>query len=252
MLLLVDIGNTSTTIGICTNKETKAIAQLSTMKADSNIEEHSNILRDLIKKHQLPMPTGGIVCSVVPDITNLLITAVKNSFGIEMLNLHHNLKTGLEFSIKNIESLGADRIANAVAAGNLYKGNLIVVDFGTATTFCVITENMEYRGGAIMPGPGLSADVLAEKTARLPRVELKAPDNILGNDTTDNIRNGVILGHAGAVERIIKEIAKEMNGVFTVIATGGYASLIVPHLKIDHTNSILTLEGLRFIYKLNT
>ncbi len=103
-----------------------------------------------------------------------------------------------------------------------------------------------------MPGPGLSADVLADKTARLPRVELTTPDNILGNDTTDNIRNGVILGHAGAVERIIKEIAKEMNEVFMVIATGGYASLIVPHLNIDHTNSILTLEGLRFIYKLNT
>ncbi len=252
MLLLIDIGNTNTTIGTCINKETKAIAQLSTMKSDSNIEEYSAILKDLIKKHQLQTPTAGIVCSVVPDITNLLISAVKASFGIEMLNVHHNLITGLEFSIKNIENLGADRIANAVAASNLYKGNLIVVDFGTATTFCVITDNMEYMGGAIMPGPGLSADVLADKTARLSRVELTAPGNILGNDTTDNIRNGVILGHAGAVERIIKEIAKETNEVFTVIATGGYASLIVPHLNIDHTNSILTLEGLRFIYKLNT
>ena len=252
MLLLVDIGNTSTTIGTCINKETKALAQLGTMKEDSNSEEYSDILKNLIEKHQLPMPAGGIVCSVVPDLTNQLISAVKNSFGIEMLNVHHNLKTGLKFSIKNIESLGADRIANAVAAGNLYKGNLIVVDFGTATTFCLITDNMEYRGGVIMPGPGLSADVLAEKTARLPRVELTAPDNILGNDTPDNIRNGIILGHAGAVERIIKEIAEEMNEVFTVIATGGYASLIVPHLNIDHTNSILTLEGLRFIYELNT
>ena len=252
MLLLIDIGNTNTTIGTCINKETNAIAQLSTMKSDSNIEEYSAILKELIKKHQLQMPTGGIVCSVVPDLTNLFISAVKASFGIEMLNVHHNLKTGLKFSIKNIENLGADRIANAVAASNLYKGNLIVVDFGTATTFCVITDNMEYMGGAIMPGPGLSADALADKTARLPRVELTAPGNILGNDTTDNIRNGVILGHAGAVERIIKEIAKETNEVFTVIATGGYASLIVPHLNIDHTNSILTLEGLRFIYKLNT
>ncbi len=252
MLLLVDIGNTNTTIGTCINKETKSIAQLSTMKAGGNIEEYSDILKGLIKKHQLQMPIGGIICSVVPDLTNLLISAVKNSFGIEMLNVHHNLKTGLKFSIKNIESLGADRIANAVAAGNLYKGNLIVVDFGTATTFCVITDNMEYRGGAIMPGPGLSADVLAEKTAKLPSVELTAPYNMLGNDTTDNIRNGVILGHAGAVERIIKEIAKEMNEVFTVIATGGYAGLIVPYLNIDYTNSMLTLEGLRFIYEMNT
>ncbi len=199
-------------------------------------------------------PEGATICSVVPEVTPLLIKALKKSFGVKPINVNHKIKTGLKFAIKNIQGLGADRIANAVAAHKLYKGHLIVVDFGTATTFCVITAEGEYRGGAIMPGLSLSVNILAEKTAKLPRIELRPPNSIPGKDTTDNIRTGVLLGHAGAVERIIREITtKEFNEDFTVVATGGLAELVIPYIKvINYVNPLLTLEGLRYIYELNS
>jgi type III pantothenate kinase len=178
---------------------------------------------------------------------------VKKSFDVDPINVDHNIKTGLKFLINNAGDLGADRIANTVAAHRLYKGNVIVVDFGTATTFCVVTEKGEYRGGAIMPGIAMSAYSLAEKTARLPLVELKAPDTILGKSTEDNILTGIILGHAGAVERIINEIKMDTGKDITVLATGGLVESVKSYIKaIDYVDPLLTLEGLRFIYELNS
>ena len=139
-----------------------------------------------------------------------------------------------------------------MAARGLYKGNLVVLDFGTATTVCVITEEGVYMGGAIMPGPALSAACLAERTAKLPQVELKTPVSLLGGDTESDIITGIILGHAGAVERIINEISREIKGGLNVIATGGLADLVTPYMKmIDYVNPLLTLEGLRLIYEIN-
>ena len=252
MLLLIDIGNTSTTIGIYKEGVISDILRLSTVKGKRGIKEYSYILKGVILEHSIKAPEGAVICSVVPEVTALFAGAIKKEFGIELLNVDHVMKTGLKFRIKAPGDLGPDRIANAVAAHRLYKGPLIVVDFGTATTFCVVTARSEYKGGAIMPGLALAAGSLASATSKLPRVELKRPSRVLGRDTNENILSGIVYGHAGAVERIISGIRKETGGASTVVATGGLSGLIAPHLKvIDHLNPLLTLEGLRFIYELN-
>lgn len=253
MLLLIDIGNTDTTIGFCVNGDIKEILRVKTIIGGRDIEEYSYILRGFIQRHKKQKPEGAAVCSVVPEITPLITGSVKESFGIVPVNVTHKTRTNVKFLIKNIEELGADRIANAVAARNLYKGNIIVVDFGTATTFSVLTEEGEFMGGVIMPGIGLSFHSLAKKTAKLPLVELIAPDKVLGKNTVENILSGVILGHAGAVERIIRDLEKETGKEYLILATGGLADSVKSHIKtIDFVNPFLTLEGLRFIYELNS
>jgi type III pantothenate kinase len=251
MLLLIDIGNTCTTIGFYSNASIKNVLRLKTNIEVRNKEEYSYILNGFVLMHKIRTPEGAVISSVVPEVTPPIINAVKKTFGIEALIVSCKIKTGLKFDIKNVERLGADRIADAVAAYRLYKGPLLVIDFGTATTFSYIDAKGQFRGGAIMPGILLSAETLADKTARLPRVKLKEPDKALGKDTAENILSGIIFGHAGAVEKIIKEIKREVGKDFKVIITGGYADLMIPHIRIDHMNPLLTLEGLRIIYELN-
>ena len=252
MLLLIDIGNTSTTLGFCKNGIIKDTFRLETDAEGLGIEKYSGLLSSIVQDRKMEKPDSASFCSVVPEITPILAGAVKKKFGIEPLNVTSGTETGLTFSIKNTEMLGADRIANAVAARNLYSGNLAVIDLGTATTLCVITEKGEYIGGTIMPGPGLSAGLLTEKTAKLPGVELKKPLSIIGKDTEENILAGIIFGHAGAVEKIVDEMKKELNRDLSLIVTGGYSDLIAPYIKgISHINPLLTLEGLRLIYELN-
>jgi type III pantothenate kinase len=252
MILLIDIGNSNITVGLLQDNDIKDILHLKTIEGRST-EEYFYIFNGFISQHQMEKPHGAVVCSVVPEITPLVIDALKKGFEIEPIDVNYKTNTGLKFLIKHPENLGADRIANAVAARRLYKGDIIVVDFGTATTFCVITEKGEYMGGAIMPGVVLSSQILAEKTAKLPLVEPEAPGSIPGTDTEENIRLGVILGHAGAVERIIKEITERLGKDFKIVATGGLTHLIKPYIKkIDYVNPLLTIEGLRFIYELNS
>ena len=251
MLLLIDIGNTSITIGFHSDGNIKNVFRLKTSIDVRDKEEYSYILNGYVLRHKIQKPAGAVISSVVPQVTPAIKNAVKRTFGVEALIVSCKIKTGLKFNIKNVERLGADRITNAVAAYRLYKGPLLVIDFGTATTFSYIDAKGQFRGGAIMPGILLSADTLADKTARLPRIELKDPDKALGKDTAESIRSGIILGHAGAVEKIIKEIKREVGRDFKVIITGGYANLMTKYIKIDHFNPLLTLEGLRIIYELN-
>lgn len=251
MLLLIDIGNTDTTLALY---EDDRVIHVSRLKTDTTIsdEDCARILDDFIRKNEAHTPEGAVICSVVPVTTPLFMNAVKGSYGIDPINVDHHVKTGVEFQINNIEGLGADRIATAAAARKLYKGSLIVIDFGTAITFCVITAGNLYKGGAIMPGPGLSADVLNERTAKLPRVELTPPAGVIGKDTPDNIRSGIIYGHAGAAERIIREIKKETGGDATVIATGGYTDLLIPYIKVDYIEKDLIFKGMKIIYEMNS
>jgi type III pantothenate kinase len=250
MLLLIDIGNTNTTIGLY-DKGIKHVLQFKTV-IDGGTDKYSFLLDSFIKKHQMKAPAGAAICSVVPKATPLISTAIKKIFRIDPLVVSSKIKTGLKFKIKNPANLGADRIAAAAGAHKLYKGDLIVVDFGTATTLCVVTANGEYRGGAIMPGIGIAADALSEKTAKLPSVKLKSPERAIGRDTKENILAGLVLGHAGGVERIIKEIKKEAGINLKVIATGGMADFISPYIKsIRDVNHFLTLEGLSIIFELN-
>ncbi len=250
MILLIDAGNTNITVGFHEDNELSHILRLKRSPDGYDIDKFNRLIKDTLKDKKL---LGAAICSVVPETTSIITKSINNNYGVDPVNVTHKIETGLNFLIDNTESLGADRIANAVAARKLYKGDVVVVDFGTATTFCLITANSDYRGGAIMPGLGLAADSLAEKTAKLPRVALKNPEKILNSSTEENILTGLIYGHAGAVERIISEISKETGGDLTIIATGGFSSLIAPHTKIiDHLNSNLTLEGLKYIYDINT
>ena len=252
MLLLIDIGNTNTTIGFHYEGEIKHVLRLKTIIDGRGADEYSYIISGFMNKQNMENAAGAVLCSVVPEVTPLLTDAVKINFDIDPVTVHHSIKTGLKFLIKNAGSLGADRIANAVAAHTLYKGDVIVVDFGTATTFCVITEKGEYTGGAIMPGIALSVRALAEHTAALPLIGLKAPESILGKTTEENMRSGVIRGHAGAVEAIIGEIKIETGKACRVLATGGLADVVKSYVKtIDYFNPLLTLEGLKCIYELN-
>ena len=253
MLLLIDIGNSNITLGISDDRKVLNTIRIDTCPPEDEADYFQKALNDLIEKYEMPVIKGAVLCSVVTEISPFIISVVKDLFNIVPLIIDHNINTGLQYTISNINTLGADRIANAAAATNLYKGNLIVVDFGTATTFCTITENGGYIGGAIMPGIGISAESLNEKTSGLPLVELKAPEHIPGRDTRENILTGIVIGHAGATERIINDISNESGMTFSVIATGGFAGLVSPFIKgIDYLNPSLTLDGLRILYKLNS
>jgi type III pantothenate kinase len=238
MILLIDVGNTNITTGFF-EEGIRNIFRLKTGQKARVMNE----VKKLISRSRIKKPNGAVMCSVVPRAASFLSRSIKQNFGYEPL--------------QNPGELGADRIANAVAAHELYKGHLIVVDFGTATTFCFITSRGQYRGGVIMPGVGISADTLAKKTAKLPRIQLRAPENVIGKTTEDNILPGLVLGHAGAVERIIREMKREISPrskktPLQVIATGGLAHLIVPYVRsIKTLHNHLTLEGLRIIYELN-
>ncbi len=252
MLLLIDIGNSNITLGISDDKEVLNTLRIDTKHQEDEADYYQKGLDNLIENYDVPVIEGSVLCSVVSEVSPLIIAAVKKRFKVNPIIIDHNINTGLIFKINNLHTLGADRITNAAAAHNLYNGNLIVIDFGTATTFCIITEDGEYLGGAIMPGIGISAESLHEKTSGLPLVELKAPENIPGKDTTDNILTGIVIGHAGAAERIIHEISKETGKAFSVIATGGFAGLVSPFIQaINYINPSLTLDGLRILYKLN-
>jgi len=263
MLLLFDIGNTNIKIGFYDNG-IRDVLRLDTVHENRDTDGYASLIKDYILQHRMERPEGAVISSVVPRLTPLLTGAVNKGFGFNPVNVSYDIKTGLKFCVKNPEGLGADRIANAVAARKLYKGHLVVIDFGSATTFCVISSKGEYMGGSIMPGLGISADILAGNTAKLPKMELKAPEKVLGDDTESSIISGLILGHAGAAERIVREIWAEALSVRgmrplgnstadkKVIATGGFADLVVPYMKgVKEINPLLTLEGLKIIYELN-
>ncbi|MBI4698442.1 MAG: type III pantothenate kinase [Nitrospirae bacterium] len=255
MLLLIDIGNTNITIGFY-DKGIKDVWRLNTIPNGLASQEYFYLVSGFLSARRMKKPEGAVICSVVPEITPVISNALRKGLGIEPINVNNKLITGIKFRIKHPDKLGADRIANAAAARQLYKGPLIVIDFGTATTFCVISARGEYLGGVIMPGLRMAAEALCEKTAKLPMVELSKPEKILGNDTKSSINSGVILGQAGAVERIIREIKEERSWggktPLKVIATGGLAQLIAPYIKgLKTVNPLLTLEGLRIIYGLN-
>jgi type III pantothenate kinase len=251
MLLLIDIGNTSTTIGFYSNGSIHDVLRLKTSADVRGKEEYSYILNGVVLGQKIKKPDGAVISSVVPEVTSPVRNAVRRAFGIRALLVSCNIRTSLKFNIKKVESLGADRIADAVAAYRLYNGPLLVIDFGTATTFSYIDAKGHFMGGAIMPGIILSADALFHKTSRLPRVDLKGPDKALGKDTAESVMSGIIFGHAGAVEKIVKEIRREVGRDIKVIITGGYANLMAKYIKIDHFNPLLTLEGLKIIYELN-
>jgi type III pantothenate kinase len=256
LLLAIDVGNTSTVIGVYKDKELKANWRIPTQP--QKVDQYGALLKKLFSEANLNLTEvkALAISSVVPPLTPILEEMSRKYFQVEPLIVDSETKTGLTIRYDHPEEVGADRIANAVAAYQIYKGPLIVVDFGTATTFDVISQKGEYLGGVIAPGIEISTKALSEKAAQLPPVELKKPDKVIGKNTVSSMQSGIIYGSIEQVRGIVERIKQELGSpkaTVKVIATGGLADLIARETNLfAEVNPFLTLEGLRIIYERNS
>lgn len=253
MLLVFDIGNTQTVVGVFQGVEIIANWRLATDR-QRTIDEYGILLKNLFLSSNLETNKvkAAVFSSVVPPITGLFERMALKYFSVRPLVVGPGIKTGLAFKYENPREVGADRVVNAVAAIKLFGSPLIVVDFGTATTFCAIAPNGEYQGGAVAPGLGISSEALFQRTAKLPRIEIEKPKSIIGKNTIHAMQAGIFYGYIGLVEGIIARMKLEMNCNPRIIATGDFAELIAENTTIiDGVEPHLTLLGLRYIYELN-
>ena len=253
MLLVIDVGNTQTVMGVYRDEELLVDWRLSTDLRRSG-DEFWVILRNLFREAGLDTDNVDGICvsSVVPPLQGMLEDICARHFRSEPVVVEPGIKTGLSILYDNPREVGADRIVNSVAGISLYGAPLVLVDFGTATTFDAVSEKAEYMGGAIVPGITISAEALFQRAAKLHRVELIAPGNVIGKDTSSSIRSGLVFGYAELVDGMVRRIKKEMTGTPKVIATGGNAGIIAAHSdEIDEVSQMLTLVGLRLIYEKN-
>ncbi|NLW46724.1 MAG: type III pantothenate kinase [Firmicutes bacterium] len=253
MLLVFDIGNTQTVVGVFFEEQLVASWKLATDR-QRTVDEYGVLLKNLFRDSGLETTqiNAVVLSSVVPPVTGVFERMVIKYFSTHPLVVGPGVKTGLAFKYENPREIGADRVVNAVAAIKLYGSPLIVVDFGTATTFCAIAPNREYQGGAVAPGLGISSEALFQRTAKLPRIEIEKPKTIIGKNTTNAMQAGIFYGYLGLVEGIITRMQAEMNCDPLIIATGDFASLISDNTKmINRVEPNLTLQGLRYIYELN-
>ncbi|HDP70317.1 MAG TPA: type III pantothenate kinase [Actinobacteria bacterium] len=253
MLLAVDVGNTQTVFGVFDGDELNCNWRISTNKEET-ADELTVTIANLLNLHGLKLKDidAIIISSVVPHCTASLNEMAKSIFKLEAIIVGPGTKTGIPILYDNPHEVGADRIVNAVAAYEFYGGPVIVVDFGTATTFDAISSKGEYLGGAIAPGIEISAEALFGMAAKLSRVDLKVPSKTIGKNTTESLQSGIMFGVVGQVDKIVTSIKNELKGSPTVVATGGLASLIAGECKIiDEVSSDLTLLGLKKIYEIN-
>lgn len=257
MILLVDVGNTNIVIGIYNDNKYIASWRLSTDTKKTSDEYSIQVMQLFMQNELNPKNVKGIIISsVVPNIMHSLENMVRKSFDIEPIVVGPGIKTGINIKYDNPKEVGADRIVNAVAANEIYNRDLIIIDFGTATTYCAVTQDGNYLGGCISPGIKISSDALFERAAKLPRIELEVPRNIICKNTITSMQAGILYGYIGQVEYIVKNIKEEMKNLGLkepfVIATGGLANTIARHTDvIDEVKGDLTLEGLRIIYEKN-
>ena len=253
MLLVMDVGNSNAVLGLYDGDTLRAHWRVCTYNYRTK-DELRMLFTMLLHQEgaDLGSITGCCISSVVPQLNAALLRVSEGVFGVTPVMVGPGVKTGLVLQCDNPKEVGADRIVNAVAAVEEYGGPLILVDFGTATTFDVVTANAEYRGGVIFPGLQISADVLFEKCAQLPRVEISKPPTVIGRNTVANMRAGLTYGFAELVDGLIRRMADEMGTSPNVVATGGLAELIASIATgIDHVDPLLTLKGLKAVFRKN-
>ncbi len=249
-LLVVDVGNTNVVLGIYRGDDLVGSWRLATAR-ERTADEYGILTRQLIGDIAGKLE-GAIVSSVVPPLNSAFAWMIEHHFGIEPMFVEPGVKTGIAIHVDNPQEVGADRIVNCVAAFERYGGPAIIVDFGTATTFDVVTANAEYVGGVIAPGINISAEALFARASRLPRVDIRRPPTVIGTNTVVNMQSGLYYGYLGLVDGILARMKKELPPLKKVLATGGLAALLARDSEqIEEVHEDLTLEGLKIIFDRN-
>lgn len=254
MLLVFDVGNTNMVLGVYEGTELKKHWRINTDKEKTS-DEYGILISNLFQYDKVDMNsiTDVIISSVVPNVMHSLENFCIKYCNKKPLIVGPGIKTGLNIKYDNPKQVGADRIVNAVAAIEKYKSPMIIIDFGTATTFCAISEKGDYLGGTIAPGIKISSEALFQRASKLPRVELTKPGSVICKNTVTAMQAGIIYGYVGSVEKIIDMMKKELNlEDVKVIATGGLSTLIASETdSIDYVDRFLTLDGLRILHEKN-
>jgi len=254
MLLVIDVGNTNTVLGLYDGDQLVHDWRVRTV-VDHTVDEYGMLIYNLYKNSKVrPREIKDIIIScVVPTMLNILEPLCEKYFSVKPLIVGPGIKTGMPILYDNPKEVGADRIVNAVAAYEKYGGDIIIVDFGTATTFDYVSRKGEYMGGCIAPGIMIASEALFSKAAKLPRVEIARPKSVVGKDTVSSMQAGILFGYAALVDGLVSRIKAEVASDAKVIATGGLANVISPETKsINIVDEMLTLEGLRILHKRNS
>jgi type III pantothenate kinase len=254
LVLVIDVGNTNTVLGIYEGEELLKYWRISTDKNKTS-DEYGMLIDRLFSYngYKLTEVESVIISSVVPPLMYSLQAMSIKYCNKEALVIGPGIKTGMNIIYDNPREVGADRIVNAVSAYRKYGGPVIIVDFGTATTFCAVSENGDYLGGVISPGIKISSEALFLRAAKLPKVELSKPEKVICRNTVNSMQSGIIFGYVGLVDHLVDRMKRELNlESAKVIATGGLSTLIAEESKnIDKVDKLLTLEGLRMIHEIN-
>lgn len=254
MILAVDIGNTNIVVGCIHGEEILFVERLST-DSSKTVLEYAISFKNVLEIYRIDPSQiqGSILASVVPPVTSSVREAVRKVTGKQVLLVGPGVKTGLNILMDNPAQLGSDLVANAVAGIAEYKPPLIIFDFGTATTISVVDKQKNYIGGSILPGIRISSDTLTSRTSQLPKISLEAPRRVVGKNTIDCMKSGVIFGNASCIDGMVRRIEKELGEKATVIATGGLAGCVIPHCVEEIIlDDALLLKGLHLIYQKNT